>query len=399
MTRTVRRVVRRVAQRRWRALLAISAGLALVGTVAALLAAWSITIVVVIFLQVALIAALVDVNRLQNRQHIELRRIGRIERSMERRAATIEKLVTNTSTIGRRTTRLERRLANTSTIERRTARIERRLSNTASSVLAAVELGRDESSRSIAEVREDLRKRDDYATSDDLRLIAGSLRGNLADQVRQIEAMLQLVRRVEPRSGIQPSGGWAMDAENLLLLLDVIADQKPAKVVELGGGTSTIWIAYALRQAGEGTLISIEHDEEYAEATRLAVERHGLSDVVDVLVAPLRQIALDGHETPWYDPEVFEKLAAIDLLVVDGPPQTTGKLARFPAVPLLWNQLSPNATVVLDDAHRNDEAATLQLWTKMFSEFTIVARSTKDHLIALRRSAANKAAPTSANDG
>jgi len=327
------------------------------GVVAAVLGAWHVALATVFVLLFAIVVGLADVRRRTARQY---------DMRETRRAATTT---------------------------------EQRLQSTGSSVLAAIERSRSDLIELVADLRADLKERREVVTSADLERSSASIRVAVANQVRQTEAMFQLVQRLNPRAGMPASGGWAMDAENVLVLLDLVAAHRPSLVVELGGGTSTIWLGYALQQAGRGKLVSVEHDPAYAGTTRAEVRRHGLADVVDVRVIPLGDAPLDGHATPWYGVDVFQNLADIDLLVIDGPPQATGRMARFPAVPLLWDKLSPNATVVLDDAHRDDERTSLKLWTAQFPELTVTARSSKDHLVALTRVASAESADTSNNDG
>ena len=52
--------------------------------------------------------------------------------------------------------------------------------------------------------------------------------------------------------------------------------------------------------------------------------------------------------------------------MVDGPPGSTGRWARYPAVPLLM-QLLPQADlhILLDDHKRPDEKETGQAWVKL----------------------------------
>jgi hypothetical protein len=57
----------------------------------------------------------------------------------------------------------------------------------------------------------------------------------------------------------------------------------------------------------------------------------------------------------WYARASFKGLAKIDLLVIDGPPSSTNPDARYPALEHLIPLLSPNATIVLDDADRDEE--------------------------------------------
>lgn len=58
-----------------------------------------------------------------------------------------------------------------------------------------------------------------------------------------------------------------------------------------------------------------------------------------------------------------------DLLIVDGPPESTGEFARFPALPVLEKRLAESCTVLLDDVHRPNEAQILQDWQQAFPEF------------------------------
>src|SRR5690606_18547556 len=89
-----------------------------------------------------------------------------------------------------------------------------------------------------------------------------------------------------------------------------------------------------------------------------SIRRHGLGATVEVRHAPL--------VARWYEASVFADIDTIDLLIVDGPPATTGQLARYPALPLLAERLSPGAVVVLDDAERDAEAEIARRWCEEF---------------------------------
>lgn len=185
------------------------------------------------------------------------------------------------------------------------------------------------------------------------------------DEVRQIDALLQVLPRVAPRALMPPTGRWAIDARSLTHLLDIVAAEKPRNVVELGSGTSTVWLGYATE--GFGTRItSFDHDEEFAALTRAEVARHGLADNIEVRTAPLQPCdQVDG--APWYDTSVMGDLNAIDLLLIDGPPGGEHHpFARLPAVPVLASKLSPNAIVLLDDSDRPAEADAVRQWCEEF---------------------------------
>lgn len=182
------------------------------------------------------------------------------------------------------------------------------------------------------------------------------------DQTREVEALFQLFARVSPDEPMPPSGRWALAPTGLLNLYALVARYKPRLVVELGSGTSTVWLGHALAGRGDVRLVSVDHLAEFAGGTRLAVERHGLTGHVEVRHAPLTATRIGDEEFRWYDAAAFAGLDRIDLLLVDGPPGTTGREARYPAVPALHGRLAEGALVVLDDANRSDEKKIVQRW-------------------------------------
>jgi predicted O-methyltransferase YrrM len=191
----------------------------------------------------------------------------------------------------------------------------------------------------------------------------------LRAQTREFEALLQLFRGFEPAAPMPSSGGFALNPTSLLDLLHLVRSRKPKLVLELGSGTSTVWIAYALKETG-GRLISLDHEPGYAEKTRAALTAHGLDEVAEVRDAPLRPVVLDGRTFPWYDAEALADLSGIDLLVIDGPPERTGPDARYPAMRVLENRLADAATIVFDDEYRQDERAALAKWLETIQGLT-----------------------------
>jgi predicted O-methyltransferase YrrM len=191
----------------------------------------------------------------------------------------------------------------------------------------------------------------------------------LRAQSRETEALVQLFQGFTPRAPMPSSGGFALNPTDLLDLLHLIRTRRPRLVLELGSGTSTVWIAYALEQAG-GRLISLDHDPAYAERTRIALTAHGLTEVAEVRDAPLRPVVLDGRNFPWYDADALADVRDVDLLLIDGPPEKTGPDARYPAMRVLEDRLADAATVVFDDAHRQDERAALRRWVETIEGLT-----------------------------
>lgn len=185
---------------------------------------------------------------------------------------------------------------------------------------------------------------------------------------RQLEAIEGLQRELRLDKSLPPTRGWAGSPDFLLQLARHAQLARPRVVVECSSGASTIVLARCLQLLGAGQVYSLEHDPLYAAQTRAELARHGLSNWAQVLDAPLRTQALSGQHWPWYAVERLPAGLAIDLLVIDGPPQASGTLARYPAGPLLFPRLAPGAAVFLDDAARPDEQAILRRWRDEFPQ-------------------------------
>lgn len=243
-------------------------------------------------------------------------------------------------------------------VARQVRRVRDRIDHSTEQMTAAVESALSESEEGVAVLRAGLEE-----LSEDVSRHVGGLNRAETQRTREVEALLQLYSRISPRSGMPSSGGWAIDATGVLTLLDLVASTQPGLVVELGSGTSSVWLGYALEPEARGRVVSIEHDAGYAERTASDLRRHGLDKVVELRNAPLVASPVPWHETPWYDPSVLDDLHDIDLLIVDGPPGGTGPLARYPALPVLQHRLTTEAVVVLDDANRDSEREIVRRWS------------------------------------
>lgn len=189
------------------------------------------------------------------------------------------------------------------------------------------------------------------------------IRASAEREFKQTEALISLLTTMDLKYPLPPSRGWAASPDLLLLLYRLTLEQKPTLIVECGSGLSTVVLAKAASTYG-GRLVSLDHDPAYCQATQAEVERQGLS--AEIRLAPLTSTP---HGT-WYDPAVVADLAGIELLFIDGPPAGTGEMARYPALPLIWERCSPAVRVVLDDTSRKDEREIGERWA---SEFGLTA--------------------------
>jgi predicted O-methyltransferase YrrM len=163
-------------------------------------------------------------------------------------------------------------------------------------------------------------------------------------------------------------GRWAVEPDFAGIVAREV-EHTPGLVVECGSGATTLIIAAMLRRAGRGRLVSIEHDAAYAERTRRALDAAGLHELVDVVVAPLRDQDVAGRAVSWYDADAVAGAidGEIDVLVVDGPPQRT-PWSRWPALAILHGRLAPEATVLVDDGRTRAALVTTRAWTEALDD-------------------------------
>jgi hypothetical protein len=183
---------------------------------------------------------------------------------------------------------------------------------------------------------------------------------------RQIESLFSLFFTIKPTLPLPEMRGWAASPDLLKKITEVILTETPDVVVEASSGTSTLVIAYCLKQLGKGKVVSLEHDAKHAAMSQRLISFHRLENIATVLHAPLTEIVINDQKWLWYNTEGLKVDRPIDLLVVDGPPGHLQALSRYPALPVLYRQLSKRATIILDDGRRDDEKKIVSRWEQEF---------------------------------
>jgi predicted O-methyltransferase YrrM len=212
------------------------------------------------------------------------------------------------------------------------------------------------------------------------------VRAELESRYRRSEAWMAIYAVLQPRAPLGRTGPWIASPELLHDLVLTIFETRPRRVVELGSGLSTLVCAYALQKVDPGgRIISLDHDEHFAEATRRQLRMHGLEEIVQVIHAPLRDTPTDLGTQPWYTVPEAAVREPIDLLIVDGPPGGGRRLARYPAFPVLRDRLSSRAVVVVDDARRPDEQEIVARWKQLEPELVVEQRLSEKGTALLRR--------------
>ncbi len=229
----------------------------------------------------------------------------------------------------------------------------------------------------------------------------------LEQERRQTQALASLHAILPLRAPLPPMAGWACTPELAAVIASEILANKPRHVFEVGSGVSTIVACYCLEKLGRGRLTALDHDADFALHTRLQLARHGFSDMARVIDAPLRPMSISGTSWSWYDDAGASTGADsgnatpdepdIDLLVVDGPPLRSHRLARYPALPRLWSRLSAQAVIILDDARRPDERAIVERWLSEYPQLRAEFVDNAKGIVILRR--IDEALPDSSDNG
>lgn len=221
--------------------------------------------------------------------------------------------------------------------------------------------------------------------------VLGDLRDRVPEQridsmlvTQEVQAVTALYEMLEPTLPLPPLGGWALSSDAALTLARLIVSEEPELIVETGSGSSTVVAALAVAKNGHGRVMALEHDIEFGRATRKLLRDRSLEEYATVVDAPLKTYRIGGEDYRWYDIPEGTMNVPIDLLLVDGPPGPTGPRARFPALPLLIDDLSTTAKILVDDAGRPDEIEIAQKWQDQFRLYRSEHTVTGD-LVVLRR--------------
>ncbi|WP_281211681.1 methyltransferase FkbM [Pseudomonas fulva] len=208
-----------------------------------------------------------------------------------------------------------------------------------------------------------------------------TVKSEMLNATQQLEAFMGVQNFMNYGERLPGMHGWPISPDFALYLIELIDRNDYDLILEFGSGTSTVIIAKTLariarhEQGKDATVqVAFEHLEKYYLETRENLERVGMGDRVRLKFAPPKDfIASNGITYPYYSckatlSDLNEQLTVSKLnvlMLVDGPPASFGKHARYPAVPLvLANFKGAHIDVLLDDYIREDEKEIAQLWMK-----------------------------------
>jgi len=209
--------------------------------------------------------------------------------------------------------------------------------------------------------------------------LENTIKKEMLNGAQQLEAFMGIQNFLNHGERLPGMHGWPISPDFALYLIELVDSNDYDLILEFGSGTSTVLIAKALARIGREhhgkpptVQVAFEHLEQYHAQTLANLTQSGLADAVQLVLAPLEPFqAPNGNTYSYYS--CYAKLARLAkemsatglkiLMIVDGPPGSTGKHARYPAVPVVLAHFkSFKLDIVLDDYARNDEKETAKIW-------------------------------------
>jgi predicted O-methyltransferase YrrM len=206
-------------------------------------------------------------------------------------------------------------------------------------------------------------------------------------------AQLESLAALSPlcRDQVYPLNPATLGPENVLTLCREITYRRPQRILEIGSGNSTLFMARCLERLGESDarITCLEHVEFWCDEVRRMVEQAGFSDRVEVLHASIVKntvgATLASQPVSWYDLSVLPKTGDYDFVLVDGPEGgNADPLARYGAFPLLQDRLAPGTLMLLDDGVRSGETEVVQRWLELEPRLKATFLKSEDGLWAIQ---------------
>ncbi len=172
-----------------------------------------------------------------------------------------------------------------------------------------------------------------------------------------------------PNNLYSPITSYTLSPTAIVHILNEIVLLQRKTIVEFGSGLSTLFIARLLSYHKlDATLFSIDHDKQWQNILQSSLDSEGTGGNVNLIRADLESsTSLDSQQCKWYSKSFLEKVLPkdIDLVIVDGPPFSTGQYSRYCAVPFLKNRLLNDYSIFLDDVFRKGENDILSAWKEI----------------------------------
>ncbi|NDW16232.1 hypothetical protein GTQ48_11950 [Alteromonas genovensis] len=173
--------------------------------------------------------------------------------------------------------------------------------------------------------------------------------------------------------------GWPISPDVSLSIVSLLSSGSYSGVLEFGSGTSTALIGRVLKRIASDSVpipfYSFDHNAHYFEKTKELLTLHEVSDYVDLNCCELIKEEHSEGVFQYYAcrdhlhkfAEKFKGSGHRLLVLVDGPPGATNLHARYPALPVIMEEIGfDNFSVdfLVDDYGRREEKEVVEKWKK-----------------------------------
>lgn len=219
-------------------------------------------------------------------------------------------------------------------------------------------------------------------TKSSLTHIQGDIKNHInkvsSNIIKQLESYISLKHYIDIPLDYH---NWPISSDIALFMAKEIEMNSYDLILEFGSGTSTVLFANMVKQnnAKSTDIISFEHDIKYKNKTKEILHLHNLHKYAKIKFSPLEKFNYQEKEFYYYKcRNTFEKLhkkAKYNkiFVLVDGPPGSTSKMARLPAILYLLEYFPDKEIhIAVDDFSRQDEKETLLEWERILNNIQTI---------------------------
>lgn len=195
--------------------------------------------------------------------------------------------------------------------------------------------------------------------------------GNLAD------SRVVRVKNSHPLHSLLSRDDWkttfSISDHSLMWLWRYLCANRPRAILEMGSGMSTLATGLYCQGCADGErpkVVSLDHDQGWLDQTRDRCSELKVDSFIDFQLAEIGNLNLPTEygEIQGYlfdNGYIHEFLGSPDLVLIDGPPSSVGRMGTLPSVlPLLTSR----CTILLDDAGRPKEQEAIRKWISCVGE-------------------------------
>ncbi len=201
----------------------------------------------------------------------------------------------------------------------------------------------------------------------------------------RLESLFALYRDLRFEKGLPALRHHSESPEFLREVVTDLLQRKPERVLELGGGVSTLVFARAMQRNAKGHVVTIEHEPFYVQQLKKWLREYNLEKWVTVIEAELTDYTIDNKKYRWYTLNDVP-VQKFDVVVADGRMAKESRCGRYPTLPLLQNRLDENSIVFVENVDDVNEREVLIRWSYDYPQYKQHPRAAGAGCVVFQRS-------------